>query len=326
MHADRRLLGWGLFFVLLGAIPLAVRAGLLDKEMVGQWPLLWPVLLIGWGLSLLLRGTSFALIGGAVAAITFGIMGGGAIASGFGGISFASGCGSTTSSTAFATRSGSLGATAGADFVLNCGNLTVSTADGSGWTVSGSDRDGTGPTIDANEGLLSVKAEEPRGFFGSQGRAIWNVTVPRSPIIALGLTLNAGEGSFSLAGASISSMSMTLNAGSALMDLSAAAQVGDVNATLNAGSAGISLPAGDRSVNLTLNAGSLKFCLPVGTAVRAQWSSALGSNNFSAAGLVKVDDQTWTTAGFGAGQPHIELNATANAGSFEIQFGGTCNA
>src|SRR4029079_17884090 len=56
MHLDRRLLGWGIFFVLLGAIPLAVRAGLLDRALVGQWPLLWPVLLIGWGLGLLLRG------------------------------------------------------------------------------------------------------------------------------------------------------------------------------------------------------------------------------------------------------------------------------
>ena len=46
MHVDRRLLGWGLFFVLLGAIPLAIRAGLLDKVVVSQWPLLWPVLLI----------------------------------------------------------------------------------------------------------------------------------------------------------------------------------------------------------------------------------------------------------------------------------------
>ena len=84
MHVDRRLLGWGTFFVLLGAIPLATKAGLLDRDLIGQWPLLWPVLLIGWGLGLLLRGTPLALVGGAVSAITFGIMGGGALATGFG--------------------------------------------------------------------------------------------------------------------------------------------------------------------------------------------------------------------------------------------------
>ena len=52
MHFDRRLLGWGVFFILVGALPLAVRGGFLDAERVSSWPSLWPVLLIGWGLGL----------------------------------------------------------------------------------------------------------------------------------------------------------------------------------------------------------------------------------------------------------------------------------
>lgn len=326
MHVDRRLLGWGAFFVLLGAIPLATRAGLLDKDVVAQWPLLWPVLLIGWGLGLLLRGTPLALIGGVVSAVTFGVMGGGALASGFGGIPFASGCGSTTPATAFATRTGEFGASARTDLVFNCGNLTVTTADGSGWSIAGSDHNGKGPNIESNGGVLSVKTEEARAFFGSQGHAIWNLTLPRTPVHAFGLTLNAGEGNLNFNGASVSSLSMTLNAGSVTLDLSGATQAGDVNTTVNAGSAAISLPSGDRSVNLSLNAGSLKVCAPAGTPIRAQWSGALGSNNFNDAGLVKVDEQTWTSAGFVAGQAHTELHVSANAGSFELQFGGTCSA
>lgn len=326
MHVDRRLLGWGLFFVLLGAIPIAVRAGLLDKAVVSQWPLLWPVLLIGWGLGLLLRGTPLAVIGGAVGAITFGIMGGGAIATGFGSIPFASGCASTVPSTPFVTKAGDLGTQARADFVLNCGNLRMGTTDGVGWSVAGEDRDGTGPTIEANGGNLSVKSDADHDFMGSRGRATWNVTLPRSPVIALGLTLNAGEGTMDLAGAQVSTVSLTLNAGALTLDLSGATLSGDVNATVNAGSGAISLPAGDRSVNLSLNAGSLTLCVPSGTPVRAQWSGALGSNNFDAIGLVKLDNQTWTSNGFNASQPHIELHATANAGGFKLQFGGTCSA
>ena len=65
MHIDRRLLGWGVFFILVGAIPLAVRGGYLDAEQVSSWPSLWPVLLIGWGLGLLLRRTPVEWIGGA---------------------------------------------------------------------------------------------------------------------------------------------------------------------------------------------------------------------------------------------------------------------
>ena len=79
-------------------------------------------------------------------------------------------------------------------------------------------------------------------------------------------------------------------------------------------------------MNLSLNAGSLTVCIPAGAPIRAQWGGTLGSNNFTSAGLTKVDDDTWTSAGFVATAPHIELRVGANAGSFELQFGGTCNA
>jgi hypothetical protein len=165
-----------------------------------------------------------------------------------------------------------------------------------------------------------------RDFVGSHGRVNWNVTLPRSPALALGVTLNAGEGNLNLAGASISSTTMTLNAGSLTLDLGSAAQVGDVNATLNLGSAAVSLPAGDRSVNMSLNAGSMTLCMPPGTPLRVQWSGNVGSHNFDEVNLTKVDTQTWTSSGFAAGQPHIELHVSANAGSFKLQFGGTCRA
>lgn len=66
---DRRLLGWGLFFILVGAIPLATRAGLIDPELVSRWPSLWPLLLVAWGLGLLLRRTPVEWIGGALSVI-----------------------------------------------------------------------------------------------------------------------------------------------------------------------------------------------------------------------------------------------------------------
>src|SRR6266516_3293466 len=93
MHLDRRLLGWGVFFILLGAVPLAVRANAVAPDLVGRWPTLWPVLLIGLGLGLILRGTPLAWLGGAVTAVTLGLMGGGAIATGFSGVPVITGCG-----------------------------------------------------------------------------------------------------------------------------------------------------------------------------------------------------------------------------------------
>jgi hypothetical protein len=326
MHVDRRLLGWGLFFILVGGIPLATRAGLLDQQTVGQWPLLWPVLLIAWGGGLLLRNTPIEWIGGALAAITFGVMGGGALAAGFGGIPIASGCGSTSPGTAFPSRSGDFGPTARADFEFSCGTFAVTTVDGSTWGVSGSGHNGVGPTISAGQGALSVRSGRESTLFDSVGRTVWNVTLPRSPVLALGLTLNAGEGKLDLTGATVSSATLTLNAGDLTVDFAGTKQTGDVNATVNAGSATVALPAGDRAVNLSLNAGSLQVCLPVATPIRVEWSGALGSNNFDATGLVKLDQNTWTNAGFDANQPHVELHVSANAGSFELQFGGSCGA
>ena len=150
--------------------------------------------------------------------------------------------------------------------------------------------------------------------------------LPKAPALDLGVTLNAGDGTVDMAGANIASASITLNAGSLTIDLGGATTVGDVNATVNAGSGALTLPSGGRSVNLSLNAGALKVCLPSGAPIEVQWSGALGSNNFDAAGLVKVDTNTWTSPGFVATQPHAELQVSANAGSFELQFGGSCSA
>lgn len=253
-------------------------------------------------------------------------MGGGALATGFGGVPFASGCTSATPATAFATRQGELGATAQAEIEFSCGTLSVMTADGAGWSVSGTDRDGKGPTVDASQGSLSIRSGAWRNFFGSSGRADWSVTLPRSPLLAVGLTLNAGDGTVNLDGAAVATLSMTLNAGSLDLDLAGTTQLGDVNATVNAGDGTIDLPAGGRSVNLSLNAGSLEVCLPAGAPIRVNSSGVAASNNLDSLGLIRGEDDTWTSTGFDANQPHLELDVSAVAGSFELSLGGTCGA
>ena len=325
MHLDRRLLGWGIFFILLGAVPLAIKAGLVDEAVVAQWPLLWPVLLIGWGLGLLLRETRLAVIGGAVSAITFGLMGGGALATGFGGIPFAAGCTSDAAAAPFVANSGELGEAATVDIEFSCGSLVVRSAVGSGWALDGSDRDGLGPTTGASHDLLSISPHRGHGPFDTSGRATWNVSLPTVPRLALGLTLDAGDASVELEG-HLSSVSLTVNAGSAHMLLGGTDSLGDVNATVNAGSVVLGLPAGSRSTNVSINAGSLEVCLPTGAPVRISWSGALASNDFDDQGLTKVDENTWTGPGFDPAQPHLELNVSANAGSFSLDRDGTCDA
>ena len=325
MHVDRRLLGWGLFFILVGGIPLAVRANLLSESVVGQWANLWPLLLIAWGIGLLLRSTPLEWVGGALTAITFGVVGGGLLATGAGGLPFATGCSGSGATTAFAGRTGDLGETAQVNLAFNCGSLRVGAVDGSTWSLTGSDRDGRGPKVTSTTTDVSIEPDDAIGFPGG-GRSNWSLTLPRNPDLGLGLTLNAGEGTVDLTGASVSSTTVTLNAGKLDLDMGAVARADDVNATVNAGAAAITLDGGPRDVSLSLNAGSLQLCVPAGTTMRVSWSGTLGSNNFSAAGLTKVDESTWTSSSFDALQPHAELHVTANAGSFELRPGGTCRA
>src|SRR6188768_2858570 len=83
MRVNRGLLGWGVFFIVLGAVPLAVRNGLLSEAALANAWQLWPLLLIGAGLGLILSRTKLAIVGGLVIAVTFGLMGGAVLASGF---------------------------------------------------------------------------------------------------------------------------------------------------------------------------------------------------------------------------------------------------
>ena len=325
MHIDRRLLGWGLFFILAGGIPLAVRANVLDESLVAQWANLWPLLLIAWGIGLLLRSTPVEWIGGALTAITLGVMGGGLLTTGMSALPFATGCTSNAAATVFQARTGDLGADAQLNVEFNCGKLAVGAGDGSTWSLTGSDPDGRGPKVTNTGTQVSIEPEDTDSFPGG-GRSSWNLTVPRNPNLTVGLTLNAGDGTVDLTGASISSATVTLNAGQLDLAMGAVSRAGDVNATVNAGAAAITLDAGPRAVNMSLNAGSLQLCVPVGTPLRVTWSGTLGSNNFNAAGLTQVDASTWTTSTFNAQESHTELHVTANAGSFDLRLGGTCRA
>ena len=94
MSVDRRLLNWGIFLVLLGGIPLAVAQGWIPRDVVARAWELWPLILIGAGIGLILSRTPFQAIGGIIVAGTFGVILGAIVAVGFGGIGIGTlGCG-----------------------------------------------------------------------------------------------------------------------------------------------------------------------------------------------------------------------------------------
>jgi len=323
MRIDRRLLGWGAFLVIAGAIPLAVRAGAVSAVSLAGWPSLWPLLLVGAGLGLVLRGTPAHLLGGTISVLTAGVMVGGLLASGFNGVPSFGACGNNGNGTAFGDHSGTLSGTADVGVEFNCGHLTIGTADGSGWTFSGTGPAGREPEVTAD--ASRVRITPPKAEFAWNDPASrWNLTVPRSPTVGLSVTLNAGEGDIDLSQATVESLSVTLNAGSLNADLSNASSVADVSATINAGSAAFRLPPSASGASVTLNAGSAKVCVPNGTPVRVSWSGTIAGNNFDAVGLIRQDGNHWVSAGTYSSA--IDLNVSANAGSFSLVFGGSCHA
>jgi hypothetical protein len=325
MHIDRRFLNWGVFFAVLGLVPLAVQLKWIEVGAVSDAWRFWPLILVGIGIGLVLRRSALAFAGGVIVAATFGLMLGSVFAGGVGGdLGFV--CGSGKTATTFPTQTGALGSSSAVSLEVNCADVTVGTAPGGGWTVSGTASDARAPTVDASTDRLAVRQADRAwtGPFGSgSDRETWAITLPGDPTLALDATMNAGSATYRLAGAHLSSISMTTNAGSVIVDLSGAT-ASSMSYTLNAGSTKISLPSSSFSGSFTVNAGSLAFCAPPGVALQITANdNFLASNNFAERGLSR-SGSVWTTPGFASAATRIDLSATVNLGRIELDPGGGC--
>jgi hypothetical protein len=326
MHIRRGFLGWGVFLILAGTVPLLVRSGSLDADQVGRLSGLWPLILVGVGVGLMLRHTRFDFIGGLIVAATIGLMVGGALAIGVGSISTGF-CGSDNGSVAFPSRDGTFGGPASVRVQLDCGQMTVGVAPGSGWHVAGSDDNGIGPTIDSTDASLSVRSRSRKGapFFGFGARDTWQISVPDSSTLDVDLQIDAGSATADLGGASLGALDVEQNAGSATVDLTGVKAIGGLDARLNAGSLGLTLPNRSLTGTIVANAGSVRLCAPPGAALKLRTGeNLLGSYDYDGYGLVK-DGSTWTTPGFDSAEVQIELQTSANAGSFTLDPEDGCD-
>ena len=194
MHIRRGFLGWGVFLILAGAVPLLVRSGYLDTDQVGRLWQLWPLIIIGIGVGLILRHSRFEFIGGLIVAATIGVMLGGLLSIGFGPVSSGV-CGSDSGSVAFPSRDGTFSGAGSVDLELDCGQMNVSVAPGNGWHVDGQGCgwQGARRSSRAMPRSASSRATTTRGAFWAFGpRDTWNVTVPDASKVDFDLQLNAG--------------------------------------------------------------------------------------------------------------------------------------
>jgi hypothetical protein len=325
MQLDRRFLGWGVFFVVLGAVPLAVRQGLVTQELVAEAWDLWPLILIGIGVGLVLRRTPFEALGGLIVAATFGLLLGAGIATGTWRFGSFGGCGSgDAGGQSFAPVEGQLGGEATVELEVDCGSLTLAPSAGSGFRLDGEDEDGRGPTVRAERDSLEVQARDGGGFLGGS-RDTWRLSLGAEPRYGLTLAVNAGSAVVDLSSMRVPTLDIEVNAAEVTVDMAEVLEADALTASANAGTVRIALPLRDLRGSVSANAGSVELCLPDGVGLRLRTSENItASYDVGRAGLVETDDGVFESPDYGSAEVRVELEASANAGSISLDPEGGC--
>jgi hypothetical protein len=327
MRINRSLLNWGVFLIALGGIPLAVQQGWVDSSIAGDLWRLWPLILVGIGLGLILRWTPLAWFGGALVAGTFGLIFGALIAGGFSGISSAC-VGSGTGDTVTTEDSDLASGTAfRVDLELTCGELEVERASGSTWEVVAVHDPEEPPAIEGTTAELRVTQHSTDDFFvlGQQTRNDWRVELPATAAITMSTTLNGAEARIDLGDGPVAAFDATFNASDAELDLGTATapQPLRLDLTLNASSGKVALPAASVVGNVTLNASSLELCIPESVEARVEVEATLAADDLGQSGLVKNGDR-WETAGYATAATRVDLSITSTVSSLSVERSEVC--
>ena len=145
------------------------------------------------------------------------------------------------------------------------------------------------------------------------------MTVPRAPRLNLGLTLDAADGTFDLAGATLDRISFDANAiGHSRLDLSGATAT-SLDLHVNAADLVVLLPtASDLTGTLDGNAASIRICAADGTGLRLRGNGSItASFDFGGTGLVRTGD-TWESPGYATAAHRIDLVTTGNVISYSL--------
>jgi hypothetical protein len=332
MRIDRGYLFWGIFFVLLGAIPLADREGWIEVgglRDVWRW---WPLFLIGIGVIILFSRSRLALVATVVAAVALGTLAGTALSS-VGGEVFDCVRTGDVAGLQRTSMSGTLTPDGEVQLRLDCGDLTVGTAPGTAWSLDAGHA-GDPPRVAASADTLQIRPAD-----GTPRRQQWAVTLPSS-MGSLRVDTNASSTVVDVSGATLAQLRGTVNAGDLrvtaptgpLRSLEIEANAGDVNVVAPTTAIGrLDVQANAASIELRLSsvadgsidgtAMSVRVCLPTGVAVVIRGSDDLGfSGDSQATGVTRSGDR-WMRQGT---TPGVTLAVGGTASSFTLLDEGAC--
>jgi hypothetical protein len=315
----RGFLNWGIFLICLGAVPLAVQLNVIDRDVATSLLRLWPLILIGIGLGIMLRFSRAAALGGIVVAATFGVLFGVFFTAGF--PSFAAVCTGDSNGTPI-TRTGTATGNLELNVELTCGEMTIGRAPGGTWSVDVTAGSET-PTIEASGALLRLRSvTSARWPFGTDTRETWHVTVPTETSLSGNVTVNAAKVVATLGQGPVGSINVTYNAAEGRLDL-AGAPAATLNGTLNASTIGVILPSGSFTANVTINASTLNLCSAADTGLRVTYEDTLSSSNFASMGLTQ-SGKTWQSANYSTATSRAEIHISANVSTTNLNPAGGC--
>ena len=318
MRVDRGRLNWGIFFIVLGAVPLAYQQGLVSSSALGDAWRLWPLVIVGIGLGFVLSRTPAFFLGGTVVAICLGLVFGSVIA-----VGPKVGCGGDGHNPVSVSQSGTFGGGSAVNLDLQCGSATITTTSDSQWHVAANNSGGQAAHITSNSGLLSVSSANDKGWSFDRGKDDWQIGLPAAVPISLTASLDMGDAHFTLASANLASARFELNLGSLHVDLSGA-KVGTLNVSTNLGAAYVTLDgSSDLTGHLETNLGSLDVCLPPGLGVQVTASDSLSSSDIAGAGLVRTGG-VWQTPNYATAPHKANLSFDTSLGSLKLHPAGGC--
>lgn len=323
MRVNRGLLGWGVFFVVAGCVPLAVRNGVVDQALVQEAWGLWPLILVGIGLGLVLTGTRAAVAGTLVVAITCGLLGGAVLTNSTGvltagGLTSGPCGGDSTRGQPFPDQQGAFDGSAQVRLEMRCGDVQGTVVAGTGWTLSGRSAPDLAPVVRSGPSNLTVTAPERNGITWSVAPAGWTIGLPDGVDLDLAASVDAGSARLALDASRVTSLNATVNAGDARVRLARDGSLANVRASVNAGSLSLDLPATSWQGRISVNAGSAEVCLPAGAGLQVRTGDiSLGSTNLADRGLVH-DGDTWSTPGYASAASRAQLSLDVNLGSFTL--------
>src|ERR1035437_5153187 len=120
MKVDRGRLNWGIFFIVLGAVPLAYQQGAVSASALGDAWRLWPLIIVGFGLAFVLSRTPVSFLGGTMGAVCLALVFGSALA-----VGLDIGCGGDGHNQVNVSQTGTFSGSASVNLDLQCGSATV---------------------------------------------------------------------------------------------------------------------------------------------------------------------------------------------------------